>query len=402
MHGRAYTAIAGLCFVLLLVSLSSALSFQPTIIGVRIRNGDLRIRAQNARYVPPLKCKTPRAPAIYAPALLAERDLPYALTVSAFGRSVALRATAEDEVDGSDFNEALVDFKGAPCLVQTVEVTDKAEILQLNRKSRKAKLKDLQIVLPGPVRSWELMELEGKLPEPVEEPSKVHAELLSAAGTWTLSELAEKLFKAKPTHLTAWAAWKLVLDGLYFSGTTQEVAALPAEKVAAELEKIRKKKAQEKGEVDFVKRVRSKAIKPGDMDRMKDLEDLALNRSESSSTLKILGIQQTPSEAHKLLLELGVWDSLTNPWPARFGVVLEPFPKSLEQEAILEIARAQKIEREDLRALEAFAIDDVGIEDPDDAISVERAEGDMLQVWHGADVCADVCVCVCVCVRASI
>jgi len=281
--------------------------------------------------------------------------------------------------------EALVDYKGAPCVVQTV--TDKAEILQLNRTTRKAKFKDLQVVFPGPVRSWELQELDGTLPEPVNSPDKIHAELLSEGGAWAVGEFAEKLFQTTPTHITAWAAWKLVKDDVYFTGTAQAISAHPADKVAKDLEKIRAKKAQEKDQANFVKRVKERKLKTSDMDRVNDVEELALNRAQTSSTLKLLGIEQTPQAAHTLLLELGVWDSLTNPWPARFGVVMEAFPKSLEEEAIAQIAASKKLKREDFTAMDAFAIDDADIPDPDDAISVTKGEGDSLQVWvHVADV----------------
>ncbi len=180
-----------------------------------------------------------------------------------------LRAQADDVEDTSSFSDALVDFKGAPCLVTSV--SEKADILQLNRKTRKAKYKDLQIVFPGPVRSWELQELEDKGPEPAVAPDQVHAELLSEGGAWTVAQLAEKLFLTPPTHLTAWAAWSLVLQGLYFTGTAQEIVAHPADKVAKDLEKMQAKKAQEKDHADFVKRVRSSKIRPADIDRMQVL-----------------------------------------------------------------------------------------------------------------------------------
>ena len=227
-------------------------------------------------------------------------------------RRVVLRALAGEADDAGLYSDALVDFKGAPCLVTSV--SEKAEILQLNRKTRKAKLNDLQIVFPGPVRSWELHDLENDLPNPVESLDKVHAELLSEGGALTVPQLAEKLFRTEPTHLTAWAAWRFVQQGLYFTGTTNEIVPHPADKVAKDLEKIRTRQAQKKDQTDFIKRVKNKKLKPTDMDRMQDLEELAVQRTESSATLKLLGIQQTPQEAHRLLLDLGVWEPMTNPW----------------------------------------------------------------------------------------
>ena len=52
-----------------------------------------------------------------------------------------------------------------------------------------------------------------------------------------------------------------------------------------------------------------------------------------------------------------------------------------------QIERAKAVARQDLTAVEAFAIDDAGIADPDDAISVTQGEGGELNVWvHIADV----------------
>ena len=61
----------------------------------------------------------------------------------------ALRAQRDEAEGAESFSDALVDFKGAPCLVTNVSEVEKAEILQLNHKTRKAKFKDLQIVFPA-------------------------------------------------------------------------------------------------------------------------------------------------------------------------------------------------------------------------------------------------------------
>jgi len=88
-----------------------------------------------------------------------------------------------------------------------------------------------------------------------------------------------------------------------------------------------------------------------------------------------------------MLLELGIWDEFTNPWPARFGVVLDAFSESLEDLAKKQVAAAQELVRQDLTAVEAFAVDDADIADPDDAFSVTRGADDVLHVWvHVADV----------------
>ena len=297
------------------------------------RFGTPPLRSGGARICPPGGSSAQPGPALaggIGPAGIALKCAPRVR------RGVGLWAMQEEsDVDAELFKDALVDFKGAPCVVQTV--SEKAEILQLTGKSRKAKYKDLQVVFPGPVRSWELQELGGKPPKPVAAPEKVHAELLDSGDTVTVCELAHMLFQTEATHAEAWAAWLLVREGLYFTGTSQEISPHPAEKVARDLEAMRQKKAREKEEADFIKRIETKTVKPADIERMRDLEALALNQADTSPTLKMLGIQQTPQEAHRLLLELGVWDGMTNPWPARFGVNLEAFGEELEAEAARQV-----------------------------------------------------------------
>jgi len=263
----AWLALCALPAAFLAVLLPVGSAFSPAI-GLRgpggVGGGGLwqgPAAAHQAGLAAPWACKSSRQLAVRAPARRAQLRV---------APCTVLRAQADDVEDASSFSDALVDFKGAPCLVTSV--SEKADILQLNRRTRKAKYKDLQIVFPGPVRSWELQELEDKGPEPAVAPEQVHAELLSEGGAWTVAQLAEKLFLTPPTHLTAWSAWTLVLQGLYFTGTAQEIVAHPADKVAKDLEKMRAKKAQEKDHADFVKRVRSKKIKPADIDRMQVLD----------------------------------------------------------------------------------------------------------------------------------
>lgn len=92
--------------------------------------------------------------------------------------------------------------------------------------------------------------------------------------------------------------------------------------------------------------------------------------------MRELGRQETPDRAHALLLKTGYWQESNNPYPARFGLTSEA--------ARIKLPDLADEDRVDLTHLAAFAIDDEGNQDPDDAISID---GD--RVWvHVADVAA--------------
>ena len=70
---------------------------------------------------------------------------------------------------------------------------------------------------------------------------------------------------------------------------------------------------------------------------------------------------ESEENAHQLLLALGYWTATHNPHPARAGV--DPTQPSAP------IPELPDEPRRDLTHLAAFAIDDAGNKDPDDAIS---------------------------------
>jgi len=102
-------------------------------------------------------------------------------------------------------------------------------------------------------------------------------ELLSG-NTTSLVELAELAYGAY-TPATAWAAWQLVADGLYFRGEPQEVIARSPEKVAQEQAARQARIAERRDWAAFLKRVRANEIAPEkDGLYLKEVEELALGR----------------------------------------------------------------------------------------------------------------------------
>ena len=116
---------------------------------------------------------------------------------------------------------SLVLYKTQPARVR--RTGKKLEIELRNGDVRSVRPKDVVLLHPGP-----LADLGALQPPPGE--VEVAWELL-AGETTTLAELAELAFDAY-TPATAWAAWQLVADGLYFRGSPGEVIAATQEEVA--------------------------------------------------------------------------------------------------------------------------------------------------------------------------
>jgi exoribonuclease-2 len=199
-----------------------------------------------------------------------------------------------------------------------------------------------------------------------------------------LHELAELAF-GDSGPVAAWAAFRLLAEGLYFAGTTTSIVPRKREDVEAEIKK-REGKERETGEREqFLQRMRRYMKAPpgspeefaGDNRFIQDIEALAFGKSAKSKTMKELGLEESPEEAHALLLKTGFWNSYINPHPARFGlshVSAKTVPAPPPHE-----------ERRDLCHLAAFAIDSPWSDDPDDAVSFEESGGAWILYVHIAD-----------------
>ncbi|SEJ58092.1 exoribonuclease-2 [Deinococcus reticulitermitis] len=112
-----------------------------------------------------------------------------------------------------------------------------------------------------------------------------------------------------------------------------------------------------------------------------ELELVARGRQDKSRTMRELGQPETPDAAHALLLRLGLWDDARTPYAERLRAALTPVG--------LPVPAFRDEDRLDLTGLPAFAIDDEGNRDPDDAVGVEALGGGLTRLWvHVADVAA--------------
>ena len=262
-------------------------------------------------------------------------------------------------------SDSLVLFKNRPARV--LQAGDSLEIELENGKTLKVRPKDVALLHPGPLQSLADLQAEDGEVETAWE--------LLTGGNTTLAELAELAYGAY-TPPTAWLAWQLVAEGLYFGGTAAEVVAHTAEDVARKRAAREAKAAAEHAWSEFMERLRAGKLVADDRRHVVEIEALALGKRTSSRALRELGRTQSPERAHALLCELGQWDAAVNPYPQRLEV------DTRAPQAVLPDLPAET--RLDLTHLDAFAIDDAGNKDPDDALSWHDN-----RLWvHVADVAA--------------
>ena len=234
-------------------------------------------------------------------------------------------------------------------------------------ESRKVRPKDVTLLHQGPLTSLDaLRALSGEL--------EIAWEIL-AGETTTLTDLAELVFD-QVTPSTVWATWEMVGESLYFHGTSDALETRSADEVARIQAEQDARDADQRAWSDFIDRVREGQVLPAETENLSGVEALAYGRTAQSRVLRELGRGTTPENAHALLLKLGHWDARVNPYPHRFDLPLDP--------PVIPVPTMPEEERRDLTHLAAYAIDDEGNQDPDDAISID---GDYLWV-HVADVAA--------------
>lgn len=266
---------------------------------------------------------------------------------------------------------SLVLYKARPARVK--QAGKKLEIELEGGEMVSVRPKDVVLLHPGPIDSMQsflgayaLETLPGEV---------VTAWELLAGETTTLPELAELAY-GEYTPGSAWAAYQVVEDGLYFRGSPEEVIACTPDEVIQEQSTRMARAAEEQERSAFLERVRASRIVPDDRQFLRDVEDLALARTKKSRVLRDLGRAESAEIAHGLLLELGYWDYTVDPYPQRLGLPTSP--------PSVPLPSFPEEDRMDLTHLTALAIDDEGNQDPDDALSLD---GERLWV-HVADVAA--------------
>ncbi len=260
---------------------------------------------------------------------------------------------------------ALVLYKIRPARV--LAMGEKIEIELDGGQTKRVRPKDVSVLHPGPLAALgDLTPQEGELEEAWE---------LLEGGDTHIQELSELIY-SDFTPSTAWATWQWVSDGLYFSGMPAAISVRPREEVERDRAERDAKAAAKQAWDAFLGRLGKGRMLDKDRQPLSEVERVALGGSEQSRILDALGHQVSRENAHRLLVSVGYWPPEHNPYPARFGVKLS--------DPELPVPELPQEQRRDLTGLSAFAIDDEGNQDPDDAISLD---GERLWV-HVADVAA--------------
>jgi exoribonuclease-2 len=226
--------------------------------------------------------------------------------------------------------------------------------------------KDITPLHPGPLRRL------AELGEPGTAQLEEAWELLEGAET-DLKELAELIYD-EFTPASAWAVWQLLDEGLYFHGSPQAIQPRSREAIEQDRAEREAKARAEQEWAELMARLAQGRIVDEDRPRLAEVERLANQQGEHSRILKALDLPETPQAAHRFLVSVGYWPAEHNPYPARSNVAIS--------DPALPIPALPDEERLDLTHLPAFAIDDEGNQDPDDAVSIDGE-----RIWvHVADV----------------
>ncbi|AJI74977.1 RNB domain protein [Francisella philomiragia subsp. philomiragia ATCC 25015] len=274
-------------------------------------------------------------------------------------------------LENQSIKNALVIFKSKPAKV--VEILDKKiEIETLDSKNIKLPAKNVQI-LTVVENDFDLDKLEKlEIPE-----LELTWELLQEQQQTSIDELSELLFESVGAN-QAYTVWLLVSEGEYFSFNDDFTINIHSQEQKNKIVSDKQEKLKKEQELnDFIERLNNKTFNVEDTKFLKEIEALATLKSTKCRFFKYLNMEESENSAYKLLLDIGYWDEFFNPHLYRYGAELESNPAEFRYNS------GSDSQRVDLTHLTAYAIDDEGSNDPDDAISWDAQQNKM---WvHIAD-----------------
>jgi len=254
---------------------------------------------------------------------------------------------------------ALVAYKGKPAKV-VASTTHKYEVVFSDGTSQKIREKDFRYIHP-------------EFSNVTDQCSKADISILNdlQEDSLSLQEITEWIFEDF-TSQNAWCVYLMSEDSLYFYWSKDSLILRPVEQVKLiQAQRYEKALAAESLERCIVN-LNNNVFDNDDIVWINEIEQVALNQSKHSKAMSALSIENTPENAHQLLVKLKFWSEFTNPYPQRHKVYLD-------EEAKVE---PMELSRKDLTHLTCLAIDNSDSSDADDAISID---GDRLWI-HIADV----------------
>ncbi|MCL1960105.1 MAG: ribonuclease II, partial [Spirochaetes bacterium] len=183
---------------------------------------------------------------------------------------------------------ALVVYKNKPALVK--EVADGKYSISLQDGTQvKVRDKDVELIHPGPVKTFSTLELS----RPETSVIKEAWELLSDEGApISLKDFSVFVFN-EYTPSSAYAAYTVLQDGLFFYGAVNEIIPHNREKIEAEEARRGEKQREADERAGFLNRMKACLKKPDknlffpeDVRFIQDIEALAYGKSAKSRTMK--------------------------------------------------------------------------------------------------------------------
>ncbi len=168
-----------------------------------------------------------------------------------------------------------------------------------------------------------------------------------------------------------WAAWQAVCTSPFFSAENPctPIKIRTKEDVETIIKKQEEKESEEKLRAEFIgelsKYVKTKNANGFDVKKyvhfLQELEAFALKKTDKSKILKDAHLKEECEQAHAILIQTGYWKVEKNPYPIRLG---HPLNSPKIELPPLDLNHPYR----DLTALTAYAIDNEGSVDPDDAV----------------------------------
>jgi exoribonuclease II len=258
---------------------------------------------------------------------------------------------------------SLLLFKGKPAVA--MGSGDKADIRLEGGGLVKVREKDVILLHPGPLKSFDA----AAALERAGEGDFDTARSMLEAGRTTPAELADLVYGSSgPDQVWAAACHGLSGEG-FFRMEGDILIALGDGEISARDGKRREREGAALARSGFISRARAKGpfvplagdAAEGDARFLQEIEARAAGAMASSRLLKDMGLEDLPESAHAFLLRAGVKGPSWNPHPLRMGLSLKA-PEIMLRDFPLS-------GREDLRGMEALAIDNAWSNDPDDAVS---------------------------------
>ncbi len=254
---------------------------------------------------------------------------------------------------------ALVAYKGKPAKV-VAATTHKYEVVFSDGSSQKVREKDFRYIHP---------EFSNVSDQCINADISILNDLQEES--LSLQEITEWIFEDF-TSQNAWCVYLMSEDSLYFYWSKDSLILRPVEQVKLIQAQRYEKKLEAESLERCIDNLNKNILDQDDIVWINEIEQVALNQSKHSKAMSALSLENTPENAHQLLVKLKFWSEFTNPYPQRHKVYLD-------EEAKVE---PMELSRKDLTHLTCLAIDNSDSSDADDAISID---GDRLWI-HIADV----------------